>query len=160
MSRMRLAVIALLRAVPSERAESDGILAIFATLVEGSEDSACTVQAGAGYTDPVMLQIMPPSKSDVGNGGPRLADTDEERQATRYCLLANPGGPAQGSGESSKAIMGHSPGDVTEGYVHPPLSELRAVLIAAEREMLRWAADTEARQAMGEMENERETHVV
>ena len=52
MSRMRLAVIALLRAFLSQRAESDGILAIFATLVEGSEDSACTVLAGAGYRDP------------------------------------------------------------------------------------------------------------
>ena len=41
-----------------------------------------------------------------------------------------------------KAIMGHSPGDVTEGYAHPPLSELRAVLIAAEREMLRWAKES------------------
>ena len=47
----------------------------------------------------------------------------------------------------SQAIMGHSPGDVTEGYVHPPLSELRAVLVAAEREMLRWAAERELRQA-------------
>lgn len=46
-----------------------------------------------------------------------------------------------------KAIMGHSPGDVTEGYVHPPLTELRTVLVAAEREMLRWAAEKEARSA-------------
>jgi len=43
-----------------------------------------------------------------------------------------------------KAIMGHSPGDVTEGYVHPPLTELRAVLVAAAREMLRWTADKES----------------
>jgi integrase len=39
-----------------------------------------------------------------------------------------------------KAIMGHSPGDVTEGYIHPALPELRQVLLDAEREMLRWAA--------------------
>jgi hypothetical protein len=43
--------------------------------------------------------------------------------------------------------MWHSPDDVTEGYVHPPLTELRAVLIAAEREMPRWAAENESRPA-------------
>lgn len=36
-----------------------------------------------------------------------------------------------------RAIMGHSAGDVTEGYIHPELSELYTVLVAAER---RWAA--------------------
>lgn len=39
-----------------------------------------------------------------------------------------------------KAIMGHSPGDVTEGYIHPPLDELYQTLLEAEREQLRWAA--------------------
>ena len=37
-----------------------------------------------------------------------------------------------------KAIMGHGPGDVSEAYVHPELSELRDALLDAEREMLRW----------------------
>ena len=39
-----------------------------------------------------------------------------------------------------KAIMGHSPGSVTENYIHPPLEELYKVLIAAEETQLRWAA--------------------
>ena len=39
-----------------------------------------------------------------------------------------------------KAIMGHSPGSVTENYIHPDLSELYKVLIAAEEAQLRWAA--------------------
>ncbi len=39
-----------------------------------------------------------------------------------------------------QAIMGHSPGDVTGGYVHPPIEELYKVLLAAEEAQLRWAA--------------------
>jgi integrase len=39
-----------------------------------------------------------------------------------------------------RAIMGHSPGDITDGYIHPGIAELRAVLLDAERELLRWAA--------------------
>ena len=39
-----------------------------------------------------------------------------------------------------QAIMGHGPGDVGEGYIHPEISELRTALIDAEQEMLRWAA--------------------
>lgn len=39
-----------------------------------------------------------------------------------------------------QAIMGHSPGNVTEAYIHPPMRELYEVLLAAEREMLKWAA--------------------
>lgn len=39
-----------------------------------------------------------------------------------------------------QAIMGHGPGDVGEGYIHPELAELRTALIDAEQEMLRWAA--------------------
>lgn len=39
-----------------------------------------------------------------------------------------------------KAILGHEPGDVSESYVHPALSELRAALIDSELEMLRHAA--------------------
>lgn len=39
-----------------------------------------------------------------------------------------------------KAIMGHSAGDVTEGYIHPALDELRRVLLDAEQEQMRWAA--------------------
>jgi len=39
-----------------------------------------------------------------------------------------------------RAIMGHSPGDVTDAYVHPPMRELYEVLLLAEREMLKWAA--------------------
>ena len=31
--------------------------------------------------------------------------------------------------------------------IHPPLGELRAVLVAAEREMLRWATEKESRPA-------------
>jgi len=41
---------------------------------------------------------------------------------------------------NEQAIMGHSPGDVGEGYIHPPLHELYDVLIAAESEMLKRAA--------------------
>lgn len=41
---------------------------------------------------------------------------------------------------NQQAIMGHSPGDVGDGYIHPPLGELRQVLIDAEREMLKHAA--------------------
>jgi integrase len=44
------------------------------------------------------------------------------------------------SKSQQKAIMGHSPGDVTEGYIHPDLDELYKVLIAAEEAQLRWAA--------------------
>lgn len=39
-----------------------------------------------------------------------------------------------------KAIVGHSPGDVNENYIHPPLNELADALLDSEREMLRWAA--------------------
>lgn len=39
-----------------------------------------------------------------------------------------------------KAIMGHSPGDVTDGYIHPPMAERYGALLAAEREQLSWAA--------------------
>jgi integrase len=39
-----------------------------------------------------------------------------------------------------KAILGHEPGDVSESYVHPDLSELRAALIDSEVTMLREAA--------------------
>ena len=39
-----------------------------------------------------------------------------------------------------KAIMGHSPGDTTGGYIHPPIEELYKVLLAAEEMQLRWAA--------------------
>lgn len=39
-----------------------------------------------------------------------------------------------------KAILGHEPGDVSESYVHPALSELRVALIDSEQEMLRHAA--------------------
>lgn len=46
----------------------------------------------------------------------------------------------QASKPQQKAIMGHSAGDVTEGYIHPALDELRRVLLAAEQEQLRWAA--------------------
>jgi hypothetical protein len=35
------------------------------------------------------------------------------------------------------------------GNVHPPLSELRVVVVAAEREMLRWAAEKESTPAKG-----------
>jgi hypothetical protein len=63
--------------------ESDCILAIFGTLVEGSGDSAYTALAGAGYADPgsfrTVLQAMPRSKSDVDNGVPGIEDADEER---------------------------------------------------------------------------------
>lgn len=47
---------------------------------------------------------------------------------------------AKASKSQQKAIMGHSPGDVTEGYIHPPIEELYAVLVAAEAAQLRWAA--------------------
>jgi integrase len=47
---------------------------------------------------------------------------------------------AKASKSQQKAIMGHSPGDVTEGYIHPPIEELYAVLVAAEEAQLRWAA--------------------
>lgn len=40
---------------------------------------------------------------------------------------------------NQQAIMGHSPGDVTEGYIHPALNELYDAILAAEREMLRAA---------------------
>ncbi len=39
-----------------------------------------------------------------------------------------------------QAIMGHSPGSVSDAYVHPDLVELYKVLIAAEEAQLRWAA--------------------
>lgn len=37
---------------------------------------------------------------------------------------------------NQQAIMGHSPGDVGDGYIHPPMGELYAMLLLAEREML------------------------
>lgn len=39
-----------------------------------------------------------------------------------------------------KAIMGHSPGTVTESYIHPDITELYKVLLEAEATQLRWAA--------------------
>lgn len=39
-----------------------------------------------------------------------------------------------------QAIMGHSPGDVGDGYIHPPMRVLYDILVAAEREMLERAA--------------------
>lgn len=47
---------------------------------------------------------------------------------------------AKATKAQQKAIMGHSPGDVTENYIHPPIEELYAVLVAAEAAQLRWAA--------------------
>lgn len=47
---------------------------------------------------------------------------------------------AKASKPQQKAIMGHSPGDVTEGYIHPDVDELYKVLVAAEDVQLRWAA--------------------
>lgn len=47
---------------------------------------------------------------------------------------------AKASKPQQKAIMGHTPGDVTEGYVHPPIEELYKVLVLAEDTQLRWAA--------------------
>lgn len=39
-----------------------------------------------------------------------------------------------------QAIMGHSPGSVTDGYIHPAIRDLLGALLLAEREMLKWAA--------------------
>jgi integrase len=39
-----------------------------------------------------------------------------------------------------RAIMGHSAGDVTEGYIHPDIAELYGVLVAAENRQMEWAA--------------------
>lgn len=47
---------------------------------------------------------------------------------------------AKATPSQKKAIMGHAPGDVTEGYIHPPIEELYKVLIEAEAAQLRWAA--------------------
>jgi integrase len=47
---------------------------------------------------------------------------------------------AKATKAQQKAIMGHSPGDVTEGYIHPPIEELYSVLLLAEDAQLRWAA--------------------
>jgi integrase len=47
---------------------------------------------------------------------------------------------AKATPSQQKAIMGHSPGSVTEGYIHPALSELYAVLLLAEDAQMRWAA--------------------
>jgi integrase len=39
-----------------------------------------------------------------------------------------------------RAIMGHSPGDVSEGYIHPEIAELYSVLVEAEARQMGWAA--------------------
>jgi integrase len=101
---------------------------------------------GAG----VIASAAPPEKQP-GMSGPRrtkrIATGDKEALHKLRHTAATRFDTVKATKAQQKAIMGHSPGDVTEGYVHPPLSELRAVLAAAEREMLRWAAERGSRPA-------------
>lgn len=72
--------------------------------------------------------------------------TQERAQIPHYTLHATRHTAAtrfntvKASRADQQAIMGHSPGDVGEGYIHPPLRELYDILVAAEREMLERAA--------------------
>ena len=98
----------------------------------------------------VIASEAPPEKQP-GMSGPRrtkrIATGEKEALHKLRHTAATRFDTVKATKAQQKAIMGHSPGDVTEGYVHPPLTELRAVLVAAEREMLRWAAERESRQA-------------
>jgi integrase len=72
--------------------------------------------------------------------------TQEKAQIPHYTLHATRHTAAtafdsvKATKPQQKAIMGHSPGDVTEGYIHPAIEELYTVLTAAEQVQLRWAA--------------------
>ena len=91
----------------------------------------------------VVASVAPPQKEQGASGPKRTKRVAKEKGVALHRMrhtAATRLNTVKVTPAVRKAIMGHGPGDVGEGYIHPDLTELRAALLESEQEMLRWAA--------------------
>lgn len=94
-----------------------------------------------------VIPSLPPPEKKAEESGPnrtrRIPTGEKETLHKMRHTAATRFDTVRATKAQQRAIMGHSPGDVSERYIHPPMEELRRVLLDAEREMLRWVDEEE-----------------